>query len=205
MARDKNEKGKGGYWELAMDVTKSEKKRVRQRRRNKDNIVGTRNDNVSIKTRFNSSNKKFSMKLNENQTDKNKKMNSEGKSNDDKNFKVSMTKSNNNCSIDEMAEESEDDYNNNNSVNNNFEVIEEQQNINNIIDETHNAIIISPIMNHGPNVIVEAIPTYHFPQIETLDDNELNRLISMNEQDLIDDFLNYNESDIIKEDEYLVN
>lgn len=31
IARDKSEKGKGGYWELSMNVTKGEKKRVRNR------------------------------------------------------------------------------------------------------------------------------------------------------------------------------
>lgn len=31
IARDKNEKGKGGYWELSMNITKGEKKRVRNR------------------------------------------------------------------------------------------------------------------------------------------------------------------------------
>lgn len=191
-----------------MDVTKSEKKRVRQRRRNKDNISCKKSDNVSsIKTRFNSSNKKFSMKLNEIQSSKDKSINNGGKkSDDDKTYKVSFTNCNN-SSIDDLAEDSEDDYNNNSVTitENHFEVIEEQQNINNIIDERHNAIIINPILNNGPNVIVETIPTYHFPQIETLDDNELNRLISLNDHDLIEDFLNYNESDITKEEEFLVN
>lgn len=38
IARDKNEKGKGGYWELSMNTTKSERKRIRNR--NKRNQVG---------------------------------------------------------------------------------------------------------------------------------------------------------------------
>lgn len=36
IARDKSEKGKGGYWELSMNATKSEKKRVRNRRKCRD-------------------------------------------------------------------------------------------------------------------------------------------------------------------------
>lgn len=74
------------------------------------------------------------------------------------------------------------------------EVIEEQQNINNIIDDGQHAIIISN-PNFGPNVIVEAIPTYqfsHFNQIESFDDNEFSQLICMDDQELIDDFLSYN-------------
>jgi hypothetical protein len=77
-----------------------------------------------------------------------------------------------------------------------IEIIEEQQNINNIIDDNQSAIIIpNPTLYDSPNVIVEAIPTYHFNQfshIENFDDNELNQLICMNDQELIDDFLSYN-------------
>lgn len=201
MARDKNEKGKGGYWELAMDVTKSERKRTRQRKRNKDGGLNfKRTDNVSnhknkllLNTDHNNKNK-FSTKISENQRNKNKKIVNERKINVEKNLKEMAN---------EMDEDSEDDLNDNslnvteNSTNEtiNYEIIEEQQNINNIIDDSHNAIIINSIPTNGPNVIVETIPTYHFPQIESLDDNELNRLISMNEQELIDDFLNYNEND----------
>lgn len=36
IARDKTEKGKGGYWELSMNATKSEKKRIRNRRKHRD-------------------------------------------------------------------------------------------------------------------------------------------------------------------------
>ncbi|XP_055547827.1 forkhead box protein J3 [Wyeomyia smithii] len=35
VSRAKDEKGKGGYWELSMDVAKSEKKRIRVRQRNR--------------------------------------------------------------------------------------------------------------------------------------------------------------------------
>lgn len=76
-----------------------------------------------------------------------------------------------------------------------IEIIEEQQNINNIIDDNQHTIIISNSMFESPNVIVEAIPTYQFSQfnqIESFDDNDLNQLICMNDQELIDDFLSYN-------------
>jgi len=77
-----------------------------------------------------------------------------------------------------------------------IEIVEEQQNINNIIDDNQNAIIIpNPTLYDSPNVIVEAIPTYQFNQfnhIENFDENELNQLICMNDQELIDDFLNFN-------------
>lgn len=36
IARDKTEKGKGGYWELSMNANKSEKKRIRNRRKHRD-------------------------------------------------------------------------------------------------------------------------------------------------------------------------
>lgn len=80
-----------------------------------------------------------------------------------------------------------------------IEIVEEQQNINNILDDNQSAIIIpNPVLfAENPNVIVEAIPTYNFNQfvghIENFDDNELNNLICMNDQELIDDFLNGNE------------
>ncbi|XP_055638212.1 uncharacterized protein LOC129776533 [Toxorhynchites rutilus septentrionalis] len=41
VSRAKDEKGKGGYWELSMDVSKSEKKRIRVRHRNKGNSAGS--------------------------------------------------------------------------------------------------------------------------------------------------------------------
>lgn len=76
-----------------------------------------------------------------------------------------------------------------------IEIIEEQQNINNIIDDNQHTIIISNPLFESPNVIVEAIPQYQFSQfnqIESFDDNDLNQLICMNDQELIDDFLSYN-------------
>ncbi|XP_058060440.1 uncharacterized protein LOC131211104 [Anopheles bellator] len=43
--RAKDEKGKGGYWELSMDVSKSERRRVRVRQRNKSANVTTSGSN----------------------------------------------------------------------------------------------------------------------------------------------------------------
>lgn len=76
-----------------------------------------------------------------------------------------------------------------------IEVVEEQQNINNIIDDNQHAIIISNPIFQSPNVIVEAIPSYQFSQfnhIGNFDDTEFSQLICMDDQDLIDDFLSYN-------------
>ncbi|XP_065073507.1 forkhead box protein J3 isoform X2 [Ochlerotatus camptorhynchus] len=41
VSRAKDEKGKGGYWELSMDVSKSERKRIRIRQRNRGNSAGS--------------------------------------------------------------------------------------------------------------------------------------------------------------------
>lgn len=40
IARDKNEKGKGGYWELSMNTTKSERKRIRNRKKRDSGRIG---------------------------------------------------------------------------------------------------------------------------------------------------------------------
>ncbi|XP_050083084.1 uncharacterized protein LOC126569786 [Anopheles aquasalis] len=48
--RAKDEKGKGGYWELSMDVSKSERRRVRVRQRNKS-ANGTTNSSPAASNR----------------------------------------------------------------------------------------------------------------------------------------------------------
>uniref|UniRef100_A0A182MIK5 Fork-head domain-containing protein n=1 Tax=Anopheles culicifacies TaxID=139723 RepID=A0A182MIK5_9DIPT len=50
--RAKDEKGKGGYWELSMDVSKSERRRVRVRQRNKSNANGSQCNRRSTSARF---------------------------------------------------------------------------------------------------------------------------------------------------------
>uniref|UniRef100_A0A182VRN3 Fork-head domain-containing protein n=1 Tax=Anopheles minimus TaxID=112268 RepID=A0A182VRN3_9DIPT len=50
--RAKDEKGKGGYWELSMDVSKSERRRVRVRQRNKSNSNGSQCNRRSTSARF---------------------------------------------------------------------------------------------------------------------------------------------------------
>ncbi|XP_049284022.1 forkhead box protein J1-A [Anopheles funestus] len=50
--RAKDEKGKGGYWELSMDVSKSERRRVRVRQRNKSNNNGSQCNRRSSSARF---------------------------------------------------------------------------------------------------------------------------------------------------------
>ncbi|XP_058823635.1 hepatocyte nuclear factor 3-beta [Topomyia yanbarensis] len=56
VSRAKDEKGKGGYWELSMDASKSERKRIRVRQRNRGKSAGssTRSRNRLRKTNNNS-------------------------------------------------------------------------------------------------------------------------------------------------------
>lgn len=171
MARDKNEKGKGGYWELAVDCTKTARKRIRQRKK-KFGFSSIRVGNKNTKAKVC---KKSKAPLIDTSTSS---LNSSNIGSDT--FLSSPSNNNDDSSI------STDDQVT-------TEVIEEQQNINNIIDDNHTIIISNP--NFGPNVIVEAIPTYqfsHFNQIESFDDNEFSQLICMDDQELIDDFLSYN-------------
>lgn len=178
VARDKNEKGKGGYWELAVDMHKTTRKRIRHRRKKVGDFARASNTIIRngrlLRSRLNS--KKYI----ENSAK------SVGSSASD--F-VSSPSNINEDSIPSMEDQSGGE----------IEIVEEQQNINNILDDNNSAIIIpNPILfGDNPSVIVEAIPTYHFNQfvghIENFDDNELNNLICMNDQELIDDFLNGNE------------
>uniref|UniRef100_A0A182JNI2 Fork-head domain-containing protein n=1 Tax=Anopheles christyi TaxID=43041 RepID=A0A182JNI2_9DIPT len=50
--RAKDEKGKGGYWELSMDVSKSERRRVRVRQRNKATSNGAHGNRRTTAARF---------------------------------------------------------------------------------------------------------------------------------------------------------
>lgn len=176
VARDKNEKGKGGYWELAVDMHKTTRKRIRHRRKKVGDLNRVSNTLIRngrlLRSRINS-----------------KKHNATTKSVESRNVSdfISSLSNINDDSISSNEDQS------------GTEIIEEQQNINNILDDNQNTIIIpNPVLYaENPNVIVEAIPTYHFNQfvghIENFDDNELNNLICMNDQELIDDFLNGNE------------
>ncbi|XP_053693675.1 forkhead box protein J3 [Sabethes cyaneus] len=58
VSRAKDEKGKGGYWELSMDVAKSERKRVRVRQRNrgKGSVPSIRSRNRLRRTTSNNNN-----------------------------------------------------------------------------------------------------------------------------------------------------
>ncbi|CAG9799701.1 unnamed protein product [Chironomus riparius] len=185
VARDKNEKGKGGYWELAVDVHKTARKRIRHRRKKigdmqfQSSTTKTNSFNRngrSLRSRINS--RKESSPFNE------MSVKSVGSSNVS-DF-ISSPSNINEDSNPSMEEQNVTE----------IEIVEEQQNINNIIDDNQNAIIIpNPTLYDSPNVIVEAIPTYQFNQfnhIENFDENELNQLICMNDQELIDDFLNFN-------------
>lgn len=79
-----------------------------------------------------------------------------------------------------------------------IEVVEEQQNINNIIDHIdHSAIIIANDNFESPNVIVETIPTYQYTNFNQInfDENDLSEIICFNDQELIEDFLNYSNNE----------
>lgn len=177
VARDKNEKGKGGYWELAVDCSKTARKRIRQRKK-KTGLASARVNNRNQKSKP----AKYFEKPNDLYVTSLKSASSSNIGSDA--FLSSPSNINDeddsNLSADQALTE--------------IEIIEEQQNINNIIDDNHHAIIISNPIFESPNVIVEAIPSYqfnHFSHIESFD-NELSQLICMNDQELIDDFLSYN-------------
>lgn len=175
VARDKNEKGKGGYWQLAVDGNKTARKRIRQRKRKTD---GNITNPLHARSRFLRDRdvcKPKKQKLNES-------------------FEKSASSTAGSDSFLSSPSYANDDSNPSNYELNGMEIIEEQQNINNIIDDQSTIIITNPIFE-SPNVIVEAIPsTYqfsHFSHIEHFDENELNQLICMDDQELIDDFLSY--------------
>lgn len=184
MARDKDEKGKGGYWELAVDMHKTTRKRIRHRRRKMGDFSRTSSSFVRngrfLRSRVNSKKQNSSC------------IETTAKSIGSNNTSDFLSSSPSNINEDSIPSVEDQSI----AV---MEIVEEQQNINNILDDNESAIIIPNPVTYAenPNVIVEAIPTYHFNQfvghIENFDDNELNSLIYMNDQELIDDFLNGNE------------
>lgn len=190
VARNKDEKGKGGYWELAVDCSKTMRKRIRQRKK-KVGSLSCSKKSVKISKTKNGNKHEISKAL------------------DSKHVCSS------NIGSDVfLSSPSYHDDDSNLSVGNQtiegIEIIEEQQNINNIIDDNQHTIIITNPIFESPNVIVEAIPNYHFSQFthiesdlqifacqnqnhpEPFDESELSQLICMNDQELIDDFLSYN-------------
>lgn len=178
VARDKNEKGKGGYWELAVDCSKTARKRIRQRKKkggfNSSRANGSKSTKSKVLNKSKNSYNDVSIK-------------SVGSSNMGSDAFLSSPSNINEDSNLSACDPSLTE----------IEIIEEQQNINNIIDDSHAIIISNPIFE-SPNVIVEAIPSYQFSQfnqIEHFDDNELSQLICMNDQELIDDFLSYNDTE----------
>jgi hypothetical protein len=182
VARDKNEKGKGGYWELAVDMHKTARKRIRHRRKKMGEMHSSGSNFIRsghlLRSKMNA--KKESSPFNE----------------------MSVGSSIISDSISESSNINEDDSNPSMEMEEQnvteIEIVgeEEEEQQQQTIDDNQNAIIIPSSTLYGsPNVIVETIPTYQFSQfhnIEHFDDNELNQLICMNDQDLIDDFLSYN-------------
>lgn len=176
VARDKNEKGKGGYWELAVDCNKTARKRIRQRKKKfgfgSNRISGSGNSKVG--KRFEKQADTSSGSVNSSTMGSDAFLSSPSNINEDSGLSAE----------DQAMTE--------------IETVEEQQNINNIIDDNQHTIIITNPIFESPNVIVEAIPTYQytqFSQIGSFDENEFNQMICMDEQELIDDFLNYDENE----------
>lgn len=171
MARGKDEKGKGGYWELAVDSAKTSRKRVRNRK--KKNCIISRNGKV---TRFRKTHAKKIDILSKSSYDTGMSDFISSPSNINENSNLSTS--------DQIITE--------------IEVVEEQQNINNIIDHIdQNAIIIANDNFESPNVIVETIPTYQYTNFNQInfDENDLSEIICFNDQELIDDFLNYSNNE----------
>jgi hypothetical protein len=176
VARDKNEKGKGGYWELAVDCSKTARKRIRQRKK-KNGFIANRS-NISKATRLKA--------VKRTETQKNLCSDTSATSSSSTIGSDAFLSSPSNINEDSNLSSTDQTM---------IEIIEEQQNINNIIDDNQHTIIISNPLYESPNVIVEAIPSYQysqFNQIESFDDSDLSQLICMNDQELIDDFLSYN-------------
>lgn len=202
MARGKNEKGKGGYWELAMDTSKSHRKRLR------------RNRNSKFKTMMSSSSSKNRIRKCHN-----------------RNTQVTTTTENKVPDIDMPNQENpqptllqqQEQQQQTHSITSEEELLNDiAANItaNACQNPTETSIFVSeitaitsneiffadeipqcitddvvlssssstssnPIGADGPSVIVEYLPT-----MDTFDENELNGLINLNEQELIERFLN---------------
>lgn len=190
VARGKNEKGKGGYWELAMDTSKSHRKRLRRNRNGK-----FKNSSLNNKNRFRKSQTKTTGNT----------------QNDDKTKVPDIDMPNQEIQMQQQNIASDEELLNNIAAN----ITANAQSTNVFVDKTATAIptneiyfadeipqcitddivlssssntIVSSVpmtTESGPSVIVEYLPT-----MDTFDENELNGLINLNEQELIDRFLN---------------
>lgn len=209
VARGKNEKGKGGYWELAMDTSKSHRKRLR------------RNRNMRLNRNSTYKNKLRTTKVSKNNSDKIKVQVPSLQSIESNTTDLRNTHNNTPSSILSKQEELL------NSIAANIvateTVISNEENItvinhatlqqseiyfadeipqcvtddivvpflsnSNIINNVTIETTTIPSISEGPNVIVEPVPCF-LPTMDTFDENELNGLIDLNEQELIDRFLN---------------
>lgn len=175
VARDKNEKGKGGYWELAVDCSKTSRKRIRQRKKKNGYVANRASINRNVKSKTG------------------RRIDEQKGCSDTSAVSTASSTIGSDAFLSSPSNVNEDSNLSTDQTMNEIEIIEEQQNINNIIDDNQHTIIISNSLYESPNVIVEAIPSYQysqFNQIESFDD--LSQLICMNDQELIDDFLSYN-------------
>uniref|UniRef100_A0A336MVV8 CSON004906 protein n=1 Tax=Culicoides sonorensis TaxID=179676 RepID=A0A336MVV8_CULSO len=212
VARGKNEKGKGGYWELAMDTSKSHRKRLRRNRngKHKNNILNSCNKNRTRKslnktTTTHKDNTQFMSR--ETKVPDSDMPNREQEEDEHQQSIASDEELLNNIAANITAQNQNQDSNVYNvgatsliSTNEIYFADEIPQSITDdiILSSTSTTNTIStvtttsstssvqvPVISDGPSVIVEYLPT-----MDTFDENELNGLINLNEQELIDRFLN---------------
>ncbi|XP_062564899.1 forkhead box protein J3 [Armigeres subalbatus] len=248
VSRAKDEKGKGGYWELSMDASKSERKRIRIRQRNRGSSAGS-----SIRSR----NRQRKMDTSEESTIECSSSNGkpptdsvDGNNNDSPSTVVCYTETSaeqiimDDQMIHNVTIDSVDNVSNADSgcvdidqistisespiiagsddqlihtsalvenCNINFDSIinaesgtsiftnlsvDEIFSDNEIPQPANDDIVVpffgtngQPMVQTGPNVIVETIP-YFLPDMGNFDEQDFGNLINMNEQEISDEFLN---------------
>lgn len=191
MARNKNEKGKGGYWELAMDISKSDRKRRRRKIRSNPKLDGS-----VIRLR------------------RDPPIECEPQQVEIEEVPQTVPASPQpGYSAEEVLNSIEENIRE--SIHQDDKTVESTLPMGEIffadqIPQCTNHDIIVPFLSNtdspsttpnrnnelnsqasqavGPNVIVEPVPCY-LPTMDTFDENELNGLIDLNEQELIDRLL----------------
>lgn len=208
VARGKNEKGKGGYWKLAMDYTKTERKRIRKSKTKnkidkeenyeeedddyvknkfaKNNIISdiiiTKNTEIFIDEDCNLSNEYF------NET-------TESVANliTEQELITNMGFDEEVCLLDVLFKQ----------IKNKFSIPSPQIYIETDIPQQIDEIAIPFVYNlpqNGPNVIVENIPQFDtLLQMDTIIDDAGFSPMNFNDYDELENFLNYNQEFVQKQ------
>lgn len=193
MARGKNEKGKGGYWELAMDTSKSHRKRLRRNRNakfkntsllsssiNRNRLRKCHNRNTQGTTTTSETQTKVPDAIdmpNEERPQQSIASDEELLNNIAANITASAAASETSIFVSEITSIPSNEI---------YFADEIPQCItDDIVLSSSSSTNSNPIGVDGPSVIVEYLPT-----MDTFDENELNGLINLNEQELIERFLN---------------